>query len=69
MLAGMQWAAESGADVVNMSLGDTMPSDGTDPMSQAVDALSEQYRHAVRHRRRATPARSRSPRPALPRRR
>ena len=43
VLAGMEWAAESGADVVSMSLGDTMPSDGTDPMSQAVDALSEQY--------------------------
>ena len=42
-MAGMQWAAESGADVVNMSLGDTVPSDGSDPMSQAVDALSAQY--------------------------
>jgi subtilisin family serine protease len=43
VLAGMQWAAESGADVVSMSLGDSMPSDGSDPMSQAVDALSAQY--------------------------
>ena len=43
IIAGMQWAAESGADVVNMSLGDTFPTDGTDPMSLAVDALSEQY--------------------------
>ncbi|NUT31556.1 MAG: S8 family serine peptidase [Hamadaea sp.] len=43
VIAGMQWAAESGADVVSMSLGDTMPSDGTDPMSQAVDALTAQY--------------------------
>ena len=42
-MAGMQWAAESGADVVNMSLGDTVPSDGSDPMSQTVDALSAQY--------------------------
>ena len=43
VLAGMQWAAASGAKVVNMSLGDTMPSDGSDPLSQAVDSLSAQY--------------------------
>ncbi|WP_211364373.1 S8 family peptidase [Micromonospora palomenae] len=43
IIAGMQWAAESGADVVNMSLGGTIPSDGSDPMSQTVDALSAQY--------------------------
>jgi subtilisin family serine protease len=43
VLAGMEWAARSGADVISMSLGDSMPSDGTDPMSQAVDSLSEQY--------------------------
>ena len=43
VIAGMQWAAESGADVVSMSLGDSSPSDGSDPMSQAVDALSAQY--------------------------
>ena len=43
VLAGMEWAAASGAKVVNMSLGDTFASDGTDPMSQAVDALSAQY--------------------------
>lgn len=43
VLAGMEWAAESGADVVNMSLGDDAPSDGTDPMSLTVDALTEQY--------------------------
>lgn len=43
VLAGMEWAAQSGADVVSMSLGDTYQSDGSDPMSQAVDALSAQY--------------------------
>ncbi|MEV6192878.1 S8 family serine peptidase [Streptomyces sp. NPDC051920] len=43
VMAGMQWAAESGADVVNMSLGDSYPSDGSDPMSQTVDALSAKY--------------------------
>ena len=43
VLAGMQWAAESGADVVSMSLGDTTPTDGSDPMSAAVDALSARY--------------------------
>jgi subtilisin family serine protease len=43
VLAGMQWAAESGADIVSMSLGDDTLSDGTDPMSVAVDTLSAQY--------------------------
>nr|WP_246211355.1 S8 family serine peptidase [Phytoactinopolyspora alkaliphila] len=38
IIAGMEWAAET-ADVVNMSLG-AFPSDGTDPMSLAVDAIS-----------------------------
>ncbi|GAA4464409.1 S8 family serine peptidase [Phytohabitans houttuyneae] len=43
VLAGMQWAAESGADIVNMSLGDDILTDGSDPMSVAVDTLSAQY--------------------------
>lgn len=39
IIAAMEWAADMGADVVNMSLGGG-PTDGTDPMSQAVDELS-----------------------------
>ncbi|MFG3706980.1 S8 family serine peptidase [Micromonospora sp. NPDC047670] len=40
ILAGMEWAVtEAGAKVVNMSFGGA-PSDGTDPLSQAVDQLS-----------------------------
>ncbi|WP_370116259.1 S8 family serine peptidase [Streptacidiphilus sp. MAP12-33] len=41
IIAGMQWAAQTEhAKVVSMSLGSTDPSDGTDPMSQAVNDLS-----------------------------
>ncbi|MBM0256156.1 S8 family serine peptidase [Micromonospora sp. 4G55] len=43
VLAGMEWAAGSGADVVSMSLSDPTLSDGTDPMAVAVDTLSAQY--------------------------
>ncbi|MDX2968704.1 S8 family serine peptidase [Kribbella solani] len=39
-IAGMEWAVKQGAKVVSMSLGG-LPSDGTDPMAQAVDRLSE----------------------------
>ncbi|MGN9906018.1 S8 family peptidase [Phytohabitans sp. LJ34] len=42
VIAGMEWAAAR-ADVVNMSLGGWEPSDGTDPMSQAVDTLTKQH--------------------------
>ncbi|MDX6259730.1 MAG: hypothetical protein QOH84_1418, partial [Kribbellaceae bacterium] len=39
IIAGMEWAAASGAKVVNMSLGGG-PTDGTDPLSQAVDRIT-----------------------------
>ncbi|GEC08091.1 hypothetical protein SSP24_57460 [Streptomyces spinoverrucosus] len=43
IIAGMEWAArEVGADIVSMSLGTTEPSDGTDPMAQAVNTLSKE---------------------------
>ncbi|ONI77719.1 hypothetical protein ALI144C_30160 [Actinosynnema sp. ALI-1.44] len=39
ILDGMQWAADSGAKVVNMSLGGG-PGDGTDPIETAVNRIS-----------------------------
>ncbi|PSM41176.1 peptidase S8 [Streptomyces dioscori] len=41
IIAGMEWAARHvGATVVSMSLGSTEPSDGTDPIAQAVETLT-----------------------------
>ncbi|MFE9607461.1 S8 family serine peptidase [Streptomyces sp. NPDC006012] len=43
IIAGMEWAARDvHARIVSMSLGSTDPSDGTDPMAQAVDTLSKE---------------------------
>ncbi|MGP4047928.1 S8 family peptidase [Streptomyces sp. 2A115] len=41
VIAGMEWAADAGAKVVNMSLGAEGASDGTDPMSMALNELTE----------------------------
>jgi subtilisin family serine protease len=42
IIAGMEWAAPR-ARIINMSLGSDAPSDGTDPMSTAIDNLTAQH--------------------------
>ncbi|MEU7524170.1 S8 family serine peptidase [Saccharothrix sp. NPDC042600] len=42
ILSGMQWAVESGAQVVNMSLG-APDGEGLDPLEEAVNTLSAQH--------------------------
>ena len=51
----MEWAAPQGAKVISMSLGGG-PTDGTDPMSQAVDKLSHVQRRRCSSSRPATRA-------------
>ena len=43
VIAGMEWAAGAGAQVVNLSLGSGTPSTGLDPMSLAVNALTASH--------------------------
>ncbi|WP_407917112.1 S8 family serine peptidase [Kitasatospora sp. NE20-6] len=44
IIAGMQWALDSGADVVSMSLGSSEPTDCTDPMSVAAQSMAREGR-------------------------
>lgn len=42
VLAGLEWAVENSAQVVNMSLGTSTPGDGTSPLSRAADNAAKQ---------------------------
>ncbi|KON88004.1 hypothetical protein AF332_15010 [Sporosarcina globispora] len=41
IIAAMEWAVQEKADIVSMSLGSSAETDGSDPLSQAVNRLSE----------------------------
>ncbi|MER7415903.1 S8 family serine peptidase [Micromonospora peucetia] len=41
IIASMEWAAAQGADVINMSLSSPITTDGSDPMSEAVNSLTD----------------------------
>ncbi|WP_433528315.1 S8 family peptidase [Micromonospora sp. CA-263727] len=42
IIDGMEWAVDTGADIVNMSLGTSTPDNGSNPLSAAVDRLTRQ---------------------------
>ncbi len=41
IIEGLEWAAAQGADIASMSLGTNSPAEGTDPLIEAVDSLSQ----------------------------